>query len=163
MSGLCDDARCRGPRFAGDKAPSPANCGPLQRASSQSPLNYISAYGENCVRSLAPPFPNEPASLGFVWVPFPPKAYSSHVCGPRSIFRHAHVAAENGLYFILPHSGKTLRGFWQTESGAKAPLFCVFCGFIGMRPAVPSSWPPPLAFCRPARGSIPSARRRTGR
>ena len=34
------------------------------RASSQSPLYSVSACGENYVRSLAPPFPTQPASLG---------------------------------------------------------------------------------------------------
>lgn len=38
-------------------------------SSSQSPLVSVSADGENCVRSLAPPLPPEPASLGFGWVP----------------------------------------------------------------------------------------------
>ena len=44
-----------------------AGCSP---ASSQSPLHFVSACGENCVRSLAPPFPIEPASLGFDGSPF---------------------------------------------------------------------------------------------
>jgi len=33
------------------------------RASSQSPLNSISACGENCARSLAPPFPTKSETL----------------------------------------------------------------------------------------------------
>ena len=47
-------------------------------ASSQSPLNFVSACGENYARSLAPPFPIEPAALGFDWVPLsahPPLPY----------------------------------------------------------------------------------------
>ena len=39
-------------------------------ASSQSPLLSVSACGENYARSLAPPFPIEPAALGFDWAPF---------------------------------------------------------------------------------------------
>ena len=38
-------------------------------SSSQSPLVSVSAYGENSARSLAPPLPAEPASLGFGWSP----------------------------------------------------------------------------------------------
>lgn len=34
-------------------------------SSGQSPLSSVSACGENCVRSLAPPLQTEPASLGF--------------------------------------------------------------------------------------------------
>ena len=34
-------------------------------SSSQSPLGFVSACGENCTRSLAPPLPTKPASLGF--------------------------------------------------------------------------------------------------
>jgi hypothetical protein len=34
-------------------------------ASSQSPLSSVSAYSENCARSLAPPFQIEPALPGF--------------------------------------------------------------------------------------------------
>ena len=40
----------------------PCSC---MAASSQSPLRSVSADGENCSRSLAPPFPTETASLGF--------------------------------------------------------------------------------------------------
>jgi hypothetical protein len=38
-------------------------------SSVQSPLVSVSTYGENCARSLAPPLPVEPASLGFNWSP----------------------------------------------------------------------------------------------
>lgn len=38
-------------------------------SSSQSPLASVSACGENSDRSLAPPLPAEPASLGFGWSP----------------------------------------------------------------------------------------------
>ena len=41
------------------------------RTSSQSPLNFVSACGENCARSLAPPLPTQPASLGLRGVPHP--------------------------------------------------------------------------------------------
>ena len=37
--------------------------------SSQSPLHSVSACGENCARSLAPPLPTRPAPLGSRWVP----------------------------------------------------------------------------------------------
>ena len=38
-------------------------------ASSQSPFCSVSACGENCAHSLAPPSPTRPASLGSRWVP----------------------------------------------------------------------------------------------
>lgn len=37
----------------------------LEISSAQSPLHSVSACGKNSVRSLAPPLPGEPASLGF--------------------------------------------------------------------------------------------------
>ena len=39
-------------------------------ASSQSPFTFVSAFGKNCVHSLAPPFPTKPTSLGFGGGPF---------------------------------------------------------------------------------------------
>ena len=39
-------------------------------ASSQSPLNFVFRTAEHCVRFLVPPFPTEPASLGFGGDPF---------------------------------------------------------------------------------------------
>ena len=58
------------------------------------------------LRSLAPPLPNKPASLGFVWVPI-----DSHACGLSSVFSDAHVAGKNRFHF-LPSSADdgTLRG-----------------------------------------------------
>ena len=40
-------------------------CAVLAISSAQSPLHSVSASGENFARSLAPPLPGEPASLGF--------------------------------------------------------------------------------------------------
>ncbi len=43
---------------------------------------------------------------------YPAKPDKTHTCGLRSVFVHAHVAAENGFHFISPPAGgETLRGF----------------------------------------------------
>ena len=57
--------------------------GERRAASSQSPLNFVSAYGKNCVRSLAPPYPTEPTPLGFGGgpVPKPPFGFRPFIRG----------------------------------------------------------------------------------
>ena len=81
-------------------------CRPLHRTSSgQSPHRSSRPDGQASLRSLAPPLPNKPASLGFVWVP------SSHACRPRSVFSEAHVPGKN-KFNLIPSSADdgTLRG-----------------------------------------------------
>ena len=81
-------------------------CGLLRRTSSgQSPHRSPRPDGQASLCSLAPPLPNKPASLGFVWVP------SSHACRPRSVFSEAHVPGKNKLN-LIPSSADdgTLRG-----------------------------------------------------
>ena len=88
-------------------------CRPLHRTSSgQSPHRSSRPDGQASLRSLAPPLPNKPASLGFVWVP------SSHVCGLSSVFSEAHVPGKNRSN-LIPSSADdgTLRGSY-TKSEA---------------------------------------------
>ena len=54
---------------------------PPPASSSQSPLSSVSASGENCARSLAPPLPAKTAALGFVGDPT--RAQHSGSCGER--------------------------------------------------------------------------------
>ena len=51
--------------FGPEGGPRPKRLHPRTPSSSQSPLGFVSACGENCTRSLAPPLPTKPASLGF--------------------------------------------------------------------------------------------------
>ena len=81
-------------------------CGLLRRTSSgQSPHRSPRPDGQASLCSLAPPLPNKPASLGFVWVPI------SHACRPRSVFSEAHVPGKN-KFNLIPSSADdgTLRG-----------------------------------------------------
>ena len=59
-------AKCRGLSEGVWGALPPATAVASPSASSQSPLASVSAYGENCARSLAPPFPTKSAIL---WEP----------------------------------------------------------------------------------------------
>ena len=111
-------------------------CRPLHRTSSgQSPHRSSRPDGQASLCSLAPPLPNKPASLGFVWVS------SSHVCGLSRVFSDAHVAGKN-KFDLIPSSSDdgTLRGsctrfqafllFRQAETAAAQPRrsFCVGVG-----------------------------------
>ena len=51
--------------FGPKGGPRPKRLHPRTPSSSQSPLGFVSACGENCTRFLAPPLPTKPASLGF--------------------------------------------------------------------------------------------------
>ena len=81
-------------------------CSLLRRTSSgQSPHRSSWPDGQASLRFLAPPLPNKPASLGFVWGP------DSHACSLRSVFPEAHVPGKNRLD-LIPSSADdgTLRG-----------------------------------------------------
>ena len=85
-------------------------------ASSQSPLNFVSAYGKNCVRSLAPPYPTEPTSLGFGGGPDFPAALRtasmrSACCAPKARLQHRRRKCPWGA---LP---------WKIEIPSQPPNF----------------------------------------
>ena len=88
------------------------SCSPLRRTSSgQSPHRSSWPDGQASLRFLAPPLPNKPASLGFVWGP------DAHACGLRSVFSEAHVPGKN-RFNLIPSSADdgTLRGSCRKSS-----------------------------------------------
>ena len=92
-------------------------CRPLRRTSSgQSPHRSSWPDGQASLRFLAPPLPNKPASLGFVWGP------DSHACRLSRVFSEAHVPGKNRLN-LIPSSADdgTLRG-----SCTKSEVFLLF-------------------------------------
>jgi len=50
------------------------------------------------------------------------RAKGAHVCGLRSVFRHAHVAAENGSKLFAPCAAQTLRDFLLRCAGRKSAM-----------------------------------------
>ena len=60
-------------------------------SSGQSPYCSPRPGGQGSLHFLAPPFPSEPASLGFVWVP------DSYTCGLRGVFSNVHAAGKHDV------------------------------------------------------------------
>ena len=117
-------------------------------SSGQSPYRSPWPCGQGSLHSLAPPLPNKPASLGFVWVP------GSHTCGLSGVFSDVHAAGKHDLDSLPPSAdGGTLRGACGNLSDEKpAALIPARASCPG--PAGPGPWGRPCApdWCGRRRG-----------